>query len=87
MDEKHYVYVVRSKKDNRLYIGKTDNLKRRLQQHARGEVIATRHRRPIKLIHYEYFINKEDASAREKYLKSGYGHRQLNEILKQTLGE
>lgn len=81
----YYVYVLRSLKDNKLYIGLTTNLKKRLKEHARGDVSSTKNRRYLKLIHYEYFINKEDAQAREVFLKSGYGHRQLTEILKRTL--
>ena len=81
----HYVYILHSLKDKKLYIGLTNNLKKRLQQHARGEVTSTKNRRFLKLIHYEYFISKTDAEAREIYLKSGYGHRQLYNILKQTL--
>lgn len=82
---KFYVYVLQSSRDRKLYIGLTTNLKRRFQQHARGEVRSTSKRRPFKLIHYEYFINKEDAGAREKYLKSGYGHEQLRNMLKRTM--
>ena len=83
--EHFYTYVLLSRKDRKLYIGSTHNLKKRLQEHARGEVTSTKNRRPLKLIHYEYFTNKEDAAAREKFLKSGYGHQQLAEILKRTL--
>ena len=81
----YYVYILLSKRDNKLYIGLTINLKKRLQEHARGDVNSTRKRRYLKLIHYEYFINKEDAEAREKFLKSGYGHSQLRKFLKKTL--
>lgn len=81
----YYVYILYSFKDKKLYIGFTNNLRRRLQQHARGEVESTKNRRFLKLIHYEYFINKEDAEAREKYLKSGYGHQQLQQFLKRTM--
>ena len=81
----YYTYVLLSLKDNKLYIGSTNNLKRRLKQHSHGQVEATRYRLPLKLIHYEYFINKDDAEARELFLKSGYGHRQLKEILKRTI--
>ena len=80
----YYVYVLRSKKDKRLYIGFTSNLKSRLQQHARGLVDSTRHRRYLQLIHYEYFINRSDAKSREIFLKSGAGHDQLKLILKST---
>lgn len=79
-----YVYVLLSLKDKNLYIGFTNNLKRRLKQHVNGEVESTKNRRPLKLIHYEYFVNKADGEAREEFLKSGYGHEQLRKILKKT---
>lgn len=66
-------------------MGSTANLKQRLQQHARGEVKSTRDRRPLKLIHYEYFIDQNDAKAREVFLKSGFGRKQLKLSLKKTL--
>ena len=84
MRKHFYVYVLQSWKDRKLYIGFTTNLKNRLSQHAKGEVRSTKLRTPFNLIRYEYFINEADARAREKFLKSGYGHRQLAEILKRT---
>ena len=83
--EKRYVYTLLSLKDKRFYTGFTANLKRRLRQHARGEVKSTALRRPLRLIHYEYFINKKDAMAREIFLKSGFGRKQLLAALKRTL--
>ena len=80
-----YVYTLLSLKDGKLYTGFTTNLKNRLQQHARGEVKSTQDRRPLKLIHYEYFINEEDARAREVFLKSGFGRNQMKQALKRTL--
>ena len=84
-NSKFYTYILFSHKDKGFYIGFTNNLKNRLMLHAKGEVIATKNRLPIKLIHYEYFINEYDAKAREKFLKSGYGRKQLKEILKDTI--
>lgn len=84
--EKYYAYVLFSQKDGGLYVGSTSDLKRRIGNHNRGEVVSTKYRRPLKLIHYEYFISKKDALAREKYLKSGYGHEQLNAMMKETMG-
>ena len=72
-------------KDKKFYIGSTGDLKKRFSNHKRGEVTSTSYRGPFSLIHYEYFISKRDALAREKYLKSGYGHEQLEIILKNTL--
>jgi putative endonuclease len=85
--DKYYTYILYSLKDKGLYIGYTDNLKRRLTQHAKGQVESTKFRIPVKLIHYEYFISKNDAIAREEFLKSGYGRKQLKQILKVTLSD
>jgi putative endonuclease len=80
----YYVYILFGRDEN-FYIGYSSNLKKRLKAHASGKVASTRHRRPLKLIHYEYFINRKDAKAREKYLKSGAGHEQISKFLKNTL--
>jgi len=82
--ERYYIYLLFSLKDKGFYIGFTSDLKKRLQKHAKGEVHETGSRRPLKLIHYEYFISKKDAMAREEFLKSGYGRKQLKQILKDT---
>ncbi|MBI2031066.1 MAG: GIY-YIG nuclease family protein [Candidatus Levybacteria bacterium] len=82
---RYYVYILYSLKDNKFYIGFTNNLKKRLSEHGGGNVEATKNRLPVKLIHYEYFINRADAEARERFLKSGYGRKQFKEILKNTL--
>lgn len=83
--ERYYVYTLYSLKDNKFYTGFSTNLKKRLQEHARGGVKSTKDRRPLKLIHYEYFINEDDAKAREVFLKSGFGRNQLKQALKITL--
>jgi len=85
MTERYYVYTLLSLKDKKSYTGFTANLKQRLQQHARGEVKSTKDRRPLKLIHYEYFLDKDDAIAREVFFKSGFGRKQLKLALKKTL--
>lgn len=82
-----YVYVLFSLRDRGLYIGYSTDLRNRFSQHSRGEVKSTANRRPLKLIHYEFFIYKNDAKAREVYLKSGYGREQLRASMKQTFAE
>jgi len=82
---RYYVYILLSIKDKKFYTGFTTDLKDRLSRHARGEVRSTVNRRPLKLIHYEYFINEEDAKAREVFLKSGFGRNNLKQALKRTL--
>lgn len=82
---RYYVYVLFSQKDKGLYIGYSTNLKNRILQHSQGKVQSTKYRRPLTLIHYEYFIDITDAKEREEFLKSGFGREQLRKSLKRTL--
>jgi len=75
------VYVLKSKKDNRRYIGYTDNIDRRLKEHNRGKVKSTYKRRPLELIYFEEYPDKLLAEKREGFLKSGQGRKLLNTIL------
>jgi len=84
---RYYVYILFSLLDHKLYTGFTTDLKRRLTEHSHGEVKSTKFRRPLKLIHYEYFINEKDAKAREVFLKSGFGRTNLKKALQRTLIE
>ncbi len=83
--ERYYVYILFSLRDKKFYTGFTTNLKDRLSRHTRGEIKLTANRKPLRLIHYEYFINEQDARAREVFLKSGFGRNQLKQALKRTL--
>ena len=74
-----YTYVLQSTKDNKLYIGTSNNLKRRLEQHKNGLVIATKDRRPLSLVYYEACLNKTKSIKREKFFKTGFGRRYLKE--------
>lgn len=65
----YYLYLLKSKKDNQLYIGFTSKLKARLKQHNDGEVISTKHRRPFEVIYIEGYKFWKDARKRERNLK------------------
>lgn len=78
----YYVYVLRSEKDNLLYTGYSSNLKERLKIHNAGGVPSTKMRRPLHLIYFEGCLNQQDATRREKYLKSGNGKIYLRSRLK-----
>jgi putative endonuclease len=68
-----YTYVLKSKKDGNFYVGCTEDLKLRFDQHKKGKVESTRERRPFELIYYEACKDNKDALYREKYLKRYYG--------------
>ncbi len=69
----YYVYVLLSEKDNQFYTGYTSNINERMVLHNDGKVKSTKIRRPLKLIYWEGCLNQQDATRREKYLKSGNG--------------
>lgn len=77
-----YTYILRSEKDSKLYVGSTDDLKVRFEEHNKGENKSTKYRRPFKLIYYEACLSKRDARHREMYLKTAYGKRYIKHRLK-----
>jgi len=83
-----YVYVLKSQKNGKLYVGFTNNLKRRFLEHnciKRSVNEWTKRNGPFKIVFYESFANKKDAKKDEKFFKSGYGREVLREKLKNSL--
>lgn len=78
-----YVYVLKSIAYDFIYIGFTDNLKRRFKEHNAKLVISTKHYAPLDLIHYEAYRNIKDAKRREEYLKCNRGKTTLKTMLKE----
>ena len=78
----YYVYVLQSLRDGKFYKGITANLKKRIKEHNAGKNFSTAPRRPFRLIYYEAYLLKNDALAREKYLKTSMGKRVLKKQLK-----
>jgi putative endonuclease len=85
LDNFYFVYVLKSEKDNNFYIGYTQNLHKRIEEHNKGTVESTIHRRPFKLVYYEVCLNSEDALKRERYLKTAWEKRYIKSRLKNWL--
>jgi putative endonuclease len=77
----YYVYVLKSIKQDRLYIGSSARPDERLAAHNAGRVRSTKAWRPWRRIMLENCFGREDAEKREKYLKSGWGRRWLTKKL------
>jgi putative endonuclease len=75
----YYTYVLKSSKDNKLYIGYTTDSKSRLKEHNNGPSKSTLTRKPFVLVYYEACLNKYKALRREKYFKTGFGRRFLKD--------
>ena len=81
----HYVYVLLSEKDDKFYIGRTDDLKRRIAEHRQGKNVSTSKRLPLKLIFYEAYLSESDAERREIYFKTAKGKTTLKQMLRDSL--
>jgi len=65
----NYVYILKSTVDKELYVGSTNDLKRRIEEHNNGKSFSTSFRRPFELVYYEAYKSLEDARIREQALK------------------
>ena len=76
-----YVYILRSEIDGKIYIGSTNDLKRRVKQHNSGLVNSTKYRIPLNLESYIAVISEDKARTLEQYFKKGSGHAFLHKRL------
>ena len=81
----HYVYVLKSLKNKKRYVGYTNKSPQlRTKEHNAGSNQYTKGNRPYELIHYEEYDNKDFATKRVSFLKSGNGRSVLNRILNKS---
>jgi predicted GIY-YIG superfamily endonuclease len=59
--------------NNDIYVGSTNDLRRRVRSHQNGAVVSTAKYRPVSLKAYVAVENEEIARGLERYLKSGSG--------------
>ena len=82
----YYVYVLKSVKDDKLYIGSTNDLRRRLSEHNSGKAKSTISRLPLELRYYEAFHAEASARKREFSLKKdGKALGQLKRRISESL--
>ncbi len=82
----YYIYLIRSKRDNSVYIGYTNDLIRRLEEHNTGKSKSTKNKAPFDLIYYEAYRAKADTRYREDNLKRfAQAYTQLKKRIKNSL--
>ncbi|MBO6523492.1 MAG: GIY-YIG nuclease family protein [Balneolaceae bacterium] len=69
-----YVYFLKNEEKDWVYTGSTNDLRRRVSQHSRGQVQSTKHYIPLKLESYIAVQTEQKAGELEKYFKTGSGH-------------
>lgn len=82
-----YFYILQSIKNNKLYLGYTNNLKISFKSHNSKKNKASKPNAPFELIFYSAFKNKDDAIECEKYFKTTAGWQRIKRMLKNTLKE
>lgn len=82
MDLMSYMtYILLSKIAKKTYVGHTDNLLRRLEEHNRGRSIFSSRYRPWVILYNESYSLEVDAVKREKYFNSAAGRRWIKKNL------
>ncbi len=82
----YYVYALKSREKDFLYVGFTTDLGRRFKEHNNKEELSTKHYAPFDLVFYEAYRSKKDAERRERYLKTTKGKQTLRTMLEDYLG-
>jgi len=72
----YYVYFAKSLKNGKIYVGNTaKEPQTRVAEHNRGTNQWSKQNKPLKLMYYERYVCKSDATSREKFYKSGIGKK------------
>ncbi|OFZ53300.1 MAG: endonuclease [Bacteroidetes bacterium RIFCSPHIGHO2_02_FULL_44_7] len=74
------VYVLKSSATEKSYVGMTTDINRRLKEHNAGKHFYTRRHIPWVVVRTESLPGREEARARERYLKSAAGRRFLERV-------
>ncbi len=76
----YFVYAIKSRIDNRIYVGMSRNPLKRVIEHNNGETKSTKAYGPWYLIYKKFIGLRKEARKEEKRLKSGYGKEFLKSI-------
>ena len=76
-----WVYILKSDYDGTHYIGNTQNVEDRLRRHNKGDYRYTKGHRPWKIAYSESVKSRSGAVRRERFLKSGVGRREVQNLL------
>ena len=74
-DSKFWIYAIKSKSTDRIYVGQTIDLDKRLHKHNSGGVTSTKSDRPWELIACQMVENRAEAISKEYELKKSRGKR------------
>ena len=77
----YYVYIMTNKTNSVVYVGVTNDLQRRVNEHKNGDIPGFTQRYHLhKLVYFEHYSNADEAISREKQIK-GYSRTKKNELI------
>ena len=83
----YYVYILTNKSNTTLYVGITNDIVRRMQEHKAGTLDGFTKRYQVnKLVYFEEFTNVDQAISREKQIKS-WRREKKDELIKHQNSE
>ncbi len=77
----YIVYILKSYKVGRYYVGQTEDINDRLERHNVGRVKSTKHFRPWELVHSESYSTRSEACKRELEIKKYKGGIKFKKLL------
>jgi putative endonuclease len=82
----HFVYILVCLKNGSSYVGQTANLVERFRRHRAGSTRTTREKlaQPV-VVYWEACATRTEALRRERYFKTGAGHRLKQDLIRSGL--
>jgi putative endonuclease len=78
----HHVYFLQSELNGRYYVGITDNVERRLNEHNSGRVRSTAPYKPWRIRRVEEYVDISQATKRERFIKAKHSRKIIEIILR-----
>ena len=77
----YYIYIIKSAKSGKYYVGCTDNVNRRIKEHNKGQSKYTRNKGPWMLEYTEEYITLSEARKRELTIKSWKKRKSIEKLI------
>ena len=83
----YFVYIIKSRKNDRFYIGSAQDVKERLRQHERGKTRSLKNKGPFDIIRIEEFETRTEAFSRERQIKRYKGGQAFKKLIAWDFGD
>ena len=77
-----FIYILKSSKNGKYYIGSTHNLEKRLKEHNSGKTRSTKKLTPLEIVYTESYSTNKEARKRELYIKNRKSRKYIESLIK-----